>query len=510
MLAIIYPLCKKGFVLTLDMVFTPHMYPGSELNIFNLHEYFLHFATYIIPGEPLQKILLSSILFFSGYFAFKLVKKITTNNTSGIIAGTFYMINPFVYERLLAGQWLFLVGYAFTPLFVLLIIKQTKENNPNFRDILSYLALWVVIGLLSKHHALLWWVIYTVFLTSKFFRQTTNNLITSSPSQLLRYEIIITTATFTTIVLFSSLLTFNSDELLYFSTSTGSDGLFLNLLTFNGFWAEGTIFDHIFDVAPVSKYLMLGLIFGNFAATPFTLVKNRKTKLIYSLIIIGFIGFILSFGSNGIIGKVYSILIDEFPLFRGMREPQKFLSLYILAFSILLGINSEYLFSKIKNSWRKYLLLIGITLIIVTSSIGIFRACNNQLETTVYPDSFNAVQDKMGEKVLVLPWNLYINVPWSESRIQNPSKLYFDKNIIMTEDYKKRNCDISYDGEIEDYLCINYEDSSRTFHFAMKSASIDNILIFETNSRNDFSELLSSEFLTEVYSDDNLSLYKVN
>ncbi|MDO8515123.1 MAG: hypothetical protein Q7S14_01360, partial [bacterium] len=94
-LAIIFPLLSPGFILTLDTI----MVPGG--------------------ADIVQKLTLFLIFFLAGYGMARLCKN--------YFAGILYAINPFVYERVMAGHWDFLIGYALFPIIVL-TMKNLLEN----------------------------------------------------------------------------------------------------------------------------------------------------------------------------------------------------------------------------------------------------------------------------------------------------------------------------------------------------------------------------------------------
>lgn len=151
-LAIMAPLLAPGYVLTMDMVFVPHPPLPTEVNASYPFYALLHFLSYIIPGDVLQKIILLSIFLLMGIGMHRLLRQQLGDNVSrwAILAGAlFYTVNPFVYERLMMGQFAVLGGYALLPFFM--------QSLVGFLDTLAWKRLWsvvawvVVIGILSIH-----------------------------------------------------------------------------------------------------------------------------------------------------------------------------------------------------------------------------------------------------------------------------------------------------------------------------------------------------------------------
>jgi len=149
------PLYQSGFIFLLDMVFTPQLDLGNymkdgvlpaNLPITILVKLF----SFALPLEIIQKIILSLILFLPGFFMYKLAKSFLPMKWA-VLSGIFYMLNPYVYERFLAGHWYVLLGYAFFPLLVKFFLEfLEKTNNKNF---LKFALLFSVYPLLSLHWA---------------------------------------------------------------------------------------------------------------------------------------------------------------------------------------------------------------------------------------------------------------------------------------------------------------------------------------------------------------------
>ena len=65
----------------------------SEITFHSLH--LSKYQANIIPAEVFQKLLLLFILFFSGFSAYSLAKKLTNSEVGSFYAGILYMINPY-------------------------------------------------------------------------------------------------------------------------------------------------------------------------------------------------------------------------------------------------------------------------------------------------------------------------------------------------------------------------------------------------------------------------------
>lgn len=110
---VLWGLLAPGYVLTLDMVFTPN---GSDINV---SDWSYGLETWLFGGLPffllliegigslvpmwvIQKIILFFTLFLAGFSAHHLCP--AKNQLGKYFAGLIYMLNPFVYVRFMAGH----------------------------------------------------------------------------------------------------------------------------------------------------------------------------------------------------------------------------------------------------------------------------------------------------------------------------------------------------------------------------------------------------------------------
>ena len=122
-------LLLPGYILTLDMVwpekFKLNQFFGWSENL-NGHslkminslplKIFYFLLNQFLPSWIIQKIVLTSILFFAGIGAYQLAP--VKNRVAKLFAGLLYMINPFTYIRFLVGQYNVLIGHMLLPFLV--------------------------------------------------------------------------------------------------------------------------------------------------------------------------------------------------------------------------------------------------------------------------------------------------------------------------------------------------------------------------------------------------------
>src|SRR5213083_1580888 len=84
MAIVMLPLFKPGYVLTLDMVFTPKIALSSSVGPDYPLWAVLHYLNLVLPSQLIEKSILVGILFLSGYGMHRLMRRLQQANTSNI------------------------------------------------------------------------------------------------------------------------------------------------------------------------------------------------------------------------------------------------------------------------------------------------------------------------------------------------------------------------------------------------------------------------------------------
>jgi hypothetical protein len=118
-LVVLWQMLLPGYVLTLDMAMTPkinlNFAEGAFYNALPVRGLFW-FLNLFLTGWIVQKLMMIALFFLLFYLAVRFLpvpKKYYANYWGAL----FYAMNPFVYERFLAGHWTHLIAYAFLPPF---------------------------------------------------------------------------------------------------------------------------------------------------------------------------------------------------------------------------------------------------------------------------------------------------------------------------------------------------------------------------------------------------------
>lgn len=139
-------LASRGVALRGDMVFVPRQpLKGAWLGLDGWvagavpADFLVALGTVVAPGDLLQKVALVVIVVLAGTGAGALLSDLSV--VARLAAATFYIWNPFVYERLLVGDWTFLVGYACLPWIAWAARRVTTGSIGEVAPVVVFLAI---------------------------------------------------------------------------------------------------------------------------------------------------------------------------------------------------------------------------------------------------------------------------------------------------------------------------------------------------------------------------------
>lgn len=442
-LIILLPLLLPGYILTLDLVFTPHFsWPAELTNAYPL-EGALWLLHLFLPGDIIEKIILFLILVLSGVGMHLVFSRLKRGDISPDIwrfgayfAGVFYMINPFTYSRFMAGQWMVLAGYALLPFFVLSVWKLLQK--PSLGQSLK-VALWgVVITIFSLHHIGIMAIIGLLLIVVELWGRKKADLKRYAKylSLVFLFGLLLTSfwwlpALIGQGALGQALGDFNQQDAAAFATrSDGSLGAFGDVIRLQGFWAEGQrLYALPQDIVPLWGIWVLLLWALIFVGTVKAWRSQRRTVVVALGAIV--VGCILA------VTPLVSWLAQITPPLGGYREPHKFVSLVAFGYAILGGLGLAYLAEWARRKrWLamgQVAMCFGLLLpIIITPTM--FWGFAGQLSPRQYPAEWHEVNKELTEKTLFLPWHQYMNYSFTRRIIAGPAEKFFTAPILASDD----------------------------------------------------------------------------
>lgn len=511
--AVMLPLWGRGYIITYDMVFAPNV----QFNLDALHGSWgiitgypltalLWMLNHIVPMDIVQKFLLTAILFVAGYSVFRSFP--VRSRLARVTAGFIYMINPFVYDRFMAGHWRLLLAYAITPL-VLRAFYQFF-TNPSVRSLLWGVGLWTAAIIANAHHAVILGILFVAL--GVFFVRSVRTLLRSAS---LLAVLAIANSWWIIPALFGSGEpgVFSLDHFYGFqSQSDFSTGLWFNLLSLQGFWF--TDWKSVKDMIswwPVLVYGWLLPVFSGLAGLR-NYSRNHRRLLFGVLLAAGF-GLFFAAGPAPGVWHVNTWLYEHVPGLSGLREPQKLLALLALAYALLAAYGVDFLIRLKLRMFTLMVSLVGVASMTLMV-LPIWWGANGQLQPAQYPPSWYAFEDILRAepqaKAVVLPWELYTEDTFADTLVAVPAKAFYGDRVILSQRMEVIGVD---DVEPSEYHAIYKAETDQNvgdLRAAMNELGAEYVLLPNTAYNNENAEwLIHSNQFEIVISDDYLYVLRL-
>lgn len=525
-LIILLPLLLPGYVLTLDLVFTPHFaYPTELTNAYPL-DVLLWLIHFVLPGDVIEKIILFLILLLSGVGMHRLLRSIKIKEgissdvwqTALYFGGLFYMINPFTYSRFMAGQWMVLLGYALLPFFIQAFIRLLAL--PSRKEAIKTALLAFIITTVSLHHtgimciAALLIIIVAVILrywrdaahVKKFIGWTIVSLLVAMI--LSSFWIIPTLLGHNTTA--QAVTHFDQSHFNAFETTGGNIiGAIGQVIRLQGFWVEAR---GLFSL-PQSMVPAWGLIFVVLWTVMIigAIKAWRKNRMLVGIAVGSIIvGIILA------ATPVIEVLSRFIPFIAGYREPQKFVNLIVVGYSILGVFGMSFIIEWAARRFAELggqvavALCLFLPLAITPTMLWGF---SGQLTPRSYPAGWSEMNQELKniaphDKTLFLPWHQYATFDFAGRIIANPAEKYFETPIVISDDPEFKNVPPTVPDE-EKYQITQALRSIDTLAATLRSHNIKYVMLSTEKDKIDYSYLDKISELSLIKKNDDLKLYKV-
>ncbi len=451
-LAILLPLLGPGYIFSLDMVFPPIITIPTEITNTYVFYSFLHVLNIVLPSWFIQKVVLFAVFFGAGIGAYRLSRdtqglyKTQGWITAYYFAGLLYAINPFTYTRLMAGQYEVLLGYALLPF--LLRTALLFFDHPTIHKTIR-LGLWLLaISIVSIHTFGIALIILA--LTAGVFCWRHRRRIT-----LLKRGAAYLAAAGAGIAILSSywvlplvqgqgkvaltISDFNVSDQVAFQTVPGELGLPWNVLAMQGFWGD----THSLYALPQDAYgwwwlpLILAVCIISIGIG-WSWRRQRLLAAVFSSILV--VGVVLSTGTaDTLFAPINSWFTNHIALFKGYREPQKFVMLIVLAYVYFGSAGMLWITRWLSRHKLQHYALVGLLVPIAVTPL-LFWGANGQLQSRQYPSDWYALNNYLRQntpqssKTLFLPWHLYMPYGFSERVIASPAPKFFGSSILSSND----------------------------------------------------------------------------
>ena len=423
----------------------------------------LNGLSFVFPVDFLEKIFISGVLVLILLGGRILVKAILeyyndrdsnggqTKISSGLIfvLSLFVLFNPFVYDRALYGQSGILIAYGFF-LFALAYLFKTWRTL-DFKNMSRAAIFNALVLMFSVHFIFLLLPFYLLFSVGLFLKyeqikasRRTKEFWRALSLSFIIVLIINANWLIALAVKASPLAGFveqgiMSQDLIAFQTA-GKDTVdtLTNVLLMSGFWGKEQL--RYLDLTDFpgwqrSFILLIPIIFYGICLSFWK--RARKEKIFSSVLLIIFaIAVFLALGiKSPLTCGLTMFLYDHLPLYKGLREPQKWVAVIIpiYLFYLTIGTAASAKIKAIMNNRLASGLILAA--IIIMQAPYLFWGFNRQVQSTPYPNDWYKVNDLLvdrsvhngscHDKILFLPWHMYMSFNWTKKIIASPARTFF-------------------------------------------------------------------------------------
>lgn len=453
---VLWQMLLPGYVLTLDLVFGPHAfapaYSGVSAASFPFY-YLLYLLQFVASGWIVEKLLLATLFFFLFYLPLRFYP-FSSERGEAYFAALVFAINPFVYERFLAGHLNVLFAYAFLFPFVSSLLRFRRELS--WRSILTAAAWFIGIGVFSLHLFVMGVVMFVLF------------VLVASGEMIMRRErgsaelapfvwrlgavamLVCAVSSYWIIPVFitgaNTVDTFTQPHWEAFKTASGPYlGAIGNVTALYGFWGEHEMWSTYFSWP---KDSWLWAVAGVLLAAVILLgiwrwLRERSARLVAVWFLsAGILSLIFSVGIGDSIFKALNLwLFEHVPLWQGFRDSQKWSAVLALAYALFGGLGAGAILERsaprFSSALRAALLLALCALPLAYTPM--LLGFSGQVRPVWYPESWARVNEVLAADpacvAVFLPWHLYYELSFNDGLLTaNTAGKYFNCRIISSAD----------------------------------------------------------------------------
>ncbi len=508
-LAVLAPMLLPGFILTLDMVFTPDLrMPESVTASWPFHA-FLYGLNLVVPSEIIQKIMLFTILLLTGMGMHRLIRLLQPKDIGwGIyFASIFFMLNPFTYSRFMAGQYSVLLGYALLPWFAKILLQ--LMHRPELKGALKLGGLAVLIGVVSIHTLAAVGLLSVIAMGVTLWRYRSKFTLFAKYGAV-AFGLFVLVSSYWLVPLAlgqgstaQTIGSFSAADTEAFETRGSNPAVrVFHILRLQGFWVE----DKAQFLLPQDGVILWGLMSLALIAVvvigAVALWRHSKPLAVF----FGASAFAAIFIGAGLI-----------PMPAGFREPHKIVGLLALCYAAFAAFGVDALLNWIREKGETAFVVaaVGILVFPFLFMRVMLWGFHGQLVPRQYPAEWISAneqlqQDKDSFAVLFLPWHQYMSFDFSGRIIANPAPTFFDAEIVSSTDPELGGA-VSVQADSRETAIKNIlRDAKTQTNLAEELAkyNIKYILLAKEIDYQEYGFVATQPNITPVADNDKLTLYQ--
>ena len=430
---------RSGYLLQVDIVFGPR--PGPVTAGLGAPAALLQSAAVeLLGGDIAGRLYAAGVLFLAGFAPMVLLRR--ARWYARCVAGILGALNPWVYDRMVEGQWGVVAGGA--GLFLWVAAWEALQARPGVRAAALLALVGAGTAAFSPHMlgpiALLG---FAGAAWSRIWRDRERIRWTAASFSMLGLVLLPGAVWFFVGEqerTYESVKQFTGADFAFFRSTPSDDyGLLANLVGLYGYWGERLgRFPLASDGAPWWP-LTTAVVVGVAVAGAFL---QRARAWLFPC---GLMGLAVSASTAmPTVREAEVWLAERVPLAGAYREPQKWSALWLLAVATLAaGAIDQLARSRGQRGRGGHRLAPTLAYIVALAALfpaGVtqIRAIAPIIKPLQYPDDWYRTRDYLaatvppGEPVVVLPWHLYQPLAFTEGRlVANPARVFFPGRVIV-------------------------------------------------------------------------------
>jgi hypothetical protein len=341
-------------------------------------------------------------------------------------AGFFYAVNPFVFDRLYAGQLGVLLGYAVLPFAVTALLDAAQEPHRVGRA-----ACWAGATVMMSEHFT--WILVPVTAAIAATRPHRVRACVrlgaaalgtaASCFYLLAGPVLVGTRPAAALAQLSAYRTQGDPRV----------GLLVNVAGLYGFFRPGpTEAKDLYSGWPALLAAVLLIVAVGHVAVLRDAAHRRDGLAILAA---GVTGYFLALGDQGPAGGFFRLAYQHVPGFVMMREPDKFAVLVALAYAYGFGWGIAWLTMRSRQKVARAAVAAMAIALPFAWTPNLFGGLGGQVKASELPSSWSFASGLAGQAtVLFLPWHEYFPTPYTDQRvIANPAAFYFSGTVLTSQ-----------------------------------------------------------------------------
>ena len=433
------PSIGRGFLLLLDFPSGPHAnipslfpLPSEGLVSSSRIGFVLTRALEAVAPAAATKILIAAIIFVAGTGAYRLLSiELRVSVLPAVAGATFFAINPFFYDRLLAGQLLLVLGFASLPWVGISLVR--LNERPRIDRLLRTTGSLVLTALVDLHAgavALLLFCGVVLVLRTTWLRRA--GFIALGVLAL----IVANLYWIVPAIVAHEAARLGTADVRVFAPRPHSVSILPRELVLHGFFRDEfntPLRDNAALFLGTMGVLLLLAVVGVVAS----LRTTSRRGLAGALCITTLIALVLGMGTSfPLTAPLSRFLFTHVPGYGIFRDPQKWIALLALAEAVFIAIGIHVVLRLPR--WPKVVLSLSAVALPLVATHVMLWSFGGQIRASTFPNGWQraevATRDQDG-KLLFLPFDLYPTLPFAQNRaIASPADDFFTIDTLVSQD----------------------------------------------------------------------------